>query len=161
MSERIFDEAKFDAKDRQILRLLQDDGRISNAELADKVCLSPSACLRRVQLLEQAGVIDRYVALLRPAAMRRGLTVFVEVSLDRQTDGAFDAFEQAVENCPEVMQCSLMAGDTDYLLEVAVADSNDYERLHRQVLAKLPGAARIRSRFTIRSVCKRTAFPVE
>lgn len=161
MPETIFDQIQFDAKDRQILRLLQDDGRISNAELADRICLSPSACLRRVQLLEQAGVIDRYVALLRPTAMRRGLTVFIEVSLERQTDAALDAFEQAVRACPEVMQCSLMAGDTDYLLEVAVADSNDYERLHRQVLSRLPGAARIRSRFTIRSVCKRTAFPVE
>ena len=157
----MYEDKLFDEKDRQILRLLQENGRITNAELADKVCLSPSACLRRVQLLEQAGVIDRYVALLKPASMRRGLTVFIEVSLDRQTDIAFDAFEQAVRNCPEVMQCSLMAGDTDYLLEVAVADSNGYERLHRQVLAKLPGAARIRSRFTIRGVCKRTAFPVE
>jgi DNA-binding Lrp family transcriptional regulator len=157
----MFDINQLDAKDRQILSLLQADGRMTNAELADKVCLSPSACLRRVQLLEQAGVIERYVALLRPAAMRRGLTVFIEVSLERQTDAALDAFEQAVRTCPEVMQCSLMAGDTDYLLEVAVADSNDYERLHRQVLARLPGAARIRSRFTIRSVCKRTAFPVE
>jgi DNA-binding Lrp family transcriptional regulator len=161
MEERIFGIDQFDDKDRQILRLLQGDGRISNAELAEKICLSPSACLRRVQLLEQAGVIDHYVALLRPTAIRRGLTVFIEISLDRQTDAAFDSFEQAVSNCPEVMQCSLMAGDTDYLLEVAVADSTDYERLHRQVLAKLPGAARIRSRFTIRSVCKRTAFPVE
>jgi Lrp/AsnC family leucine-responsive transcriptional regulator len=157
----MFESAQFDAKDRLILRLLQDDGRITNAELADKVCLSPSACLRRVQLLEQAGVIDRYVALLRPAVIGRGLTVFIEVSLERQTDAAFDSFEQAVRGCREVMQCSLMAGDTDYLLEVAVADSNDYERLHRQILSRLPGAARIRSRFTIRNVCKRTAFPVE
>lgn len=151
---------ELDAKDRQILRLLQGNGRITNAQLAEQVCLSPSACLRRVQLLEEAGVIDRYVALLRPDQVRRGLTVFIEVSLERQSDSAFDAFETAVRACPEVMQCSLMAGDTDYLLEVAVADSTDYERLHRQVLSRLPGAARIRSRFTIRNVCKRTEFPV-
>ncbi|PKU23616.1 Lrp/AsnC family transcriptional regulator [Telmatospirillum siberiense] len=160
MIETIFDFDRLDAKDRQILRLLQENGRISNAELAEKVCLSPSACLRRVQLLEQAGVIERYVALLNPAPVRRGLTVFIEISLERQTDVALDAFEQAVRACPEVMQCSLMAGDTDYLLEVSVADSNDYERLHRQVLARLPGAARLRTRFTIRGICKRTAFPV-
>jgi Lrp/AsnC family leucine-responsive transcriptional regulator len=152
---------ELDAKDRQILRILQEDGRVSNAQLAEMVCLSPSACLRRVQLLEAAGVIDHYVALLRPQSVSRGLTVFVEISLERQSDDAFDAFESAVRGCPEVIQCSLMAGDTDYLLEVAVADSNDYERLHRQVLSRLPGTARIRSRFTIRNVCKRTSFPLE
>lgn len=160
MSEIIFDFDKLDDKDRHILRLLQENGRISNAELAESVCLSPSACLRRVQILEQAGVIERYVALLNPASMRRGLTVFIEISLERQTDAVLDDFEQAVQACPEVMQCSLMAGDTDYLLEVSVADSNDYERLHRQVLARLPGVARIRTRFTIRGVCKRTVLPV-
>ena len=140
---------------------MQENGRVTNAQLADQVCLSPSACLRRVQLLETAGVIDRYVTLLRPQAVRRSLTVFVEISLERQSDDAFDAFESAVRDCPEVMQCSLMAGDTDYLLEVAVADSTDYERLHRQVLSRLPGTARIRSRFTIRNVCKRTSFPLD
>lgn len=157
----MFDAGGFDAKDHQILEILQGDGRITNAQLAERVCLSPSACLRRVQMLEEAGVIAGYVALLDPERVGRALTVFVEISLERQTDAAFDAFEAAVAACPEVVHCALMAGDTDYLLEVAVADSKDYERLHRHLLARLPGAARIRSRFCIRTVCKRTALPLD
>lgn len=152
---------RLDAKDRRILAILQEDGRITNAELAERVNLSPSACLRRVQILEEAGVIDRYVALLRPTGVGRADTVFVEVSLDSQSDAALDTFERAVGACPEVMECCLMAGDTDYLLKLTVADSNDYERLHRQVLSRLPGVARIRSRFAIREVFRKTAYPVE
>lgn len=152
---------RLDAKDRRILAILQEDGRITNAELAERVNLSPSACLRRVQILEEAGVIDRYVALLRPTGVGRADTVFVEVSLDSQSDAALDTFERAVRACPEVMECCLMAGDTDYLLKLTVADSNDYERLHRQVLSRLPGVARIRSRFAIREVFRKTAYPVE
>lgn len=152
---------RLDAKDRRILAILQEDGRITNAELAERVHLSPSACLRRVQVLEDEDVIDRYVALLRPSRIGRSDTVFVEVSLDSQTDAALDAFEKAVKTCPEVQECCLMAGDTDYLLKLTVTDSGDYERLHRQVLSRLPGVARIRSRFAIREVFRRTAYPVE
>jgi Lrp/AsnC family transcriptional regulator, leucine-responsive regulatory protein len=152
---------RLDAKDRRILTILQEEGRVTNAELAERVNLSPSACLRRVQLLEEAGVIDRYVALLRASRVGRADTVFVEVSLDSQSDAALDTFEKAVGTCPEVMECCLMAGDTDYLLKLSVADGNDYERLHRQVLSRLPGVARIRSRFAIREVFRRTAYPVD
>lgn len=150
-----------DTKDRRILEILQIEGRITNAELSDRVHLSPSACLRRVRDLEDAGIIDRYAALLRPGEIGRGETVFVEVSLEGQTDATLDAFERAVRVCPEVMECCLMAGDTDYLLRLTVRDGGDYERLHRQVLSRLPGVARIRSRFAIREVFRRTAYPVE
>jgi len=150
-----------DAMDRRILTILQTEGRVTNAELAERVHLSPSACLRRVRELEEDGIIDRYVALLHPGGIGRGDTVFVEVSLEGQTDAALDAFERAVRTCPEVMECCLMAGDTDYLLKLTVRDGGDYERLHRQVLSKLPGVARIRSRFAIREVFRRTAYPVE
>jgi len=150
-----------DAMDRRILSILQTEGRVTNADLAERVHLSPSACLRRVRELEEAGIIDRYAALLHPGKIGRGDTVFVEVSLEGQTDATLDAFERAVRTCPEVMECCLMAGDTDYLLKLTVSDGGDYERLHRQVLSRLPGVARIRSRFAIREVFRRTAYPVD
>lgn len=150
-----------DAKDRRILEIIQVEGRITNAELSDRVGLSPSACLRRVRELEEAGIVDRYAALLNPREIGRAETVFVEVSLEGQTDATLDAFERAVRTCLEVMECCLMAGDTDYLLKVTVRDGDDYERLHRQVLSRLPGVARLRSRFAIREVFRRTAYPIE
>jgi Lrp/AsnC family transcriptional regulator, leucine-responsive regulatory protein len=146
-----------DATDRAILNLLQEDGRISNAALAERVHLSPSACLRRVRRLEASGVIDRYVALLDPGVVGRGTRVFVEISLQSQAEEVLDAFEAVVADAPEVMSCHLMAGAADYLVQVVVADVADYERLHRTHLAKLPGVANLHSSFAIRAVHSGTA----
>ncbi|QJE72384.1 Lrp/AsnC family transcriptional regulator [Aerophototrophica crusticola] len=151
---------ELDSLDRRILDCIQADGRVSNADLADKVGLSPSACHRRLRRLEEEGVVEGYVALLNGAALGRGTSVFVQITLDRQQEQDLRAFEARVMECPEVMECYLMAGDSDYLLRVLVADGSDYERLHTQTLTRLPGVARVRSSFTLRTVAKRTALPM-
>jgi DNA-binding Lrp family transcriptional regulator len=149
-----------DRLDRKLLALLQADGRISNTELAQQVGLSQSACLRRVQWLEKAGVIEGYGARLNHKALGRGETVFIEITLAHQSEAALDAFERAVAASPEILECHLMAGDYDYLLRVAVADSADYERLHRKQLAAFPHVARIRSHFTLRRVSRRIGIEI-
>ncbi len=149
---------ELDVVDRAILMELQEHGRVTNAELATSVGLSPSACLRRVRSLEQSGVIDGYHALINGATIDRATTVFVELSLDTQSGGQLDAFEAAIERCPEVMGCHLMSGDADYLVQVVCADVRDFERIHRDQLAKLPGVTKIKSNFALRVVCQRTSF---
>jgi len=146
---------ELDRIDRQILALLQRDGRLTNAALAEQVHLSPSACLRRVQRLERDGVIAGYIALLDPAAVGRSTSVFVEVSLSSQREDALAAFEQAVRDCPDIFECHLMSGGSDYLLRVAVESTQEYERIHKQHLSRLPNVARIRSSFVLRTVCQR------
>lgn len=150
-----------DTTDRAILSQLQENGRITNSELAATVGLSPSAALRRVRSLEESGIIDRYVTLVDPTKIGRGTTVFVEISLSTQFETHLDAFEAAIVECPEVMGCHLMAGDADYLIQVACADVGDYERVHRDWLSKLPGVSRIRSSFAIREVHQRTGFDLQ
>lgn len=147
-----------DATDRQILNLLQLDGRLANIDLAEQVGLSPSAALRRVRRLEEDGVIERYVALLDPDLIARDTAVLVEVSLISQEETVLETFEAAIVEVPEVMSCRLMAGDADYLIHVACADVHDYERIHRTQLAILPGVTRIRSSFALRTICDRTAY---
>lgn len=149
---------ELDAIDRKILAQLQTDGRMTNADLAERVFLSQSACLRRVRRLEDEGVIDRYVMLIDQAAIGRPADVFVEVTLAGQSEEAQDAFEAAVRDCPEVMACYLMAGEADYWLHMVAADTRDFERLHRTYLSRFPGVARIRSSFALRTVRKTTAF---
>ncbi|MCP4226255.1 MAG: Lrp/AsnC family transcriptional regulator [Actinomycetia bacterium] len=149
---------ELDATDLAIISILQHEGRVTNAELADRVGLSPSACLRRVRSLENEDVIDRYVALVNPAAVGRATSVFVEISLASQTEAQLDEFEAAIGECPEVMSCHLMSGESDYLVHLACADVGDYERIHRTRLAILPGVSRLRSSFAIRQVCDRTGF---
>lgn len=151
---------RLDSVDISILTELQERGRLTNAELAERVGLSASACHRRVKALEQAGVIDRYVAILSEKALGRGITVYVQVTLDNQKRETLVAFEGAVEEVPEVMECYLMSGEADYLIRVLVRDANDYERVHREVLSGLPGVARLHSSFTIRRVFSRTTMPV-
>lgn len=151
---------RLDSVDISILTELQDNGRLTNAELAERVGLSPSACHRRVKTLESAGVIDRYVAILSEEALGRGITVYVQVTLDNQKRETLQAFEDAVAYVPEVMECYLMSGEADYLVRVLVRDANDYERVHREVLSALPGVARLNSSFTIRRVFSRTTMPV-
>jgi DNA-binding Lrp family transcriptional regulator len=147
-----------DTTDRAILAVLQADARMSNNDLADRVGLSPSATLRRVRRLEADGVIERYVALLDPSAIGRGTTAFVEISLASQEEATLDAFEAAIVGSPAVMACHLMAGDADYIVQVACADVADYERIHRTHLALLPGVTKIKSSFSLRTVANRTAF---
>ena len=151
---------ELDRTDRTILAALQQDGRLANVTLAARVNLSESACLRRVRALEQAGVIDRYVALLKQSAVGLPDSVFVEVSLTREQQEDLDAFENAVRKLPEVMECYLMSGEYDYLLRVVVANTADYERIHRENITRLPGVARVRSGFALRTVTKHTDLPI-
>ena len=151
---------RLDKVDVAILTELQEHGRLTNAELAERVGLSPSACHRRVKALESAGVIDRYVAILSDQALGRGITVYVQVTLDNQKRETLEAFEAAAAGVPEAMECYLMSGAADYLLRLVVRDAADYERVHREVLSGLPGVDRLVSSFTIRRVFSRTAMPV-
>ena len=149
---------RFDAIDLAILNYLQIDGRLSNAELADKINLSPSATLRRVKLLEDRGVIDGYAMLLNQKAIGKPTDIFVEISLNSQSEVSLNKFESAVKECPDVMECYLMSGDSDYLLHIVVTDTEDYERVHKEYLSCLPNVSRIRSSFAIRKISKKTAF---
>lgn len=144
-----------DAVDRHLLRLLQRDGRASNQALADQVGLSPSASLRRVRRLEEAGVIAGYTVLLDPAATGGARTVVVELSLSSQHEDALEEFETAVLAVPGLRSCHLLAGDADYLLVLGVPDVDAYERIHREHLARLPGVARLRSSVALRTVVDR------
>lgn len=149
-----------DPVDRRILGALQADGRMPNADLAERIHLSPSACHRRVARLEEAGVIAGYAALLTPRAVGLGTTVFVEITLTAQSDEVMTAFETAIARVPSVTECHLMAGTADYLLRVVARDSDDFAVIHREHLARLPGVARMHSSFSLRTVCKTTALPV-
>jgi Lrp/AsnC family transcriptional regulator, leucine-responsive regulatory protein len=149
-----------DATNRRILTALQRDGRMSNADLAGHVNLSPSACYRRVQRLEADGYIDAYVALLNARKLGRPTTVFVEITLAGQADELLDAFEKAVARVPDILECHLMAGTADYLLKVVAEDTEDFARIHRQSLARLPGVAQMQSSFALRKVVQTTAIPV-
>lgn len=149
-----------DAIDRRILTQLQDNARLTNVELAEAVGLSPSPCLRRVRELEQSGVIRRYVALLDPATVGLPVSVFVNVTLERQVEIALERFEAAILKRPEVMECYLMTGDADYLLRVVTADLSAYERFLVEHLTRVPGVASIKSSFALKQVKYRTALPV-
>lgn len=149
-----------DPIDQRLLAALQRDGRMSNAELSDQVNLSPSACHRRVQRLEKLGVISGYVALLDPRKIGRRSTVFVEITLQTQSEEVLGAFEKAVSLIPDVLECHLMAGAADYLLKVVVDDTEDFARIHRRWLATLPGVAQMQSSFALRTVRQTTALPV-
>jgi Lrp/AsnC family leucine-responsive transcriptional regulator len=152
---------ELDRTDYAILEELQRDGRLANVELARRVNLSESACLRRVRILEEAGVIAHYATLLNQSAVGLPDNVFVEVSLTREQQEDLEAFEEAVRRLPEVMECYLMSGEYDYLLRVAVANTADYERIHRESITRLPGVARVRSSFALRTVTKKTALPIK
>ncbi|WP_420585249.1 Lrp/AsnC family transcriptional regulator [Ruegeria sp.] len=149
-----------DTTDKKILAALQRDGRMSNAELSEKVNLSPSACHRRVQRLEADGYIRNYVALLDARKMNVPTTVFVEITLQGQAEELLDAFEKAVARIPDVLECHLMAGTADYILKVVAENTEDFARIHRQYLSRLPGVAQMQSSFALRTVFKTTALPV-
>ena len=149
---------QLDSIDREILGLLQQDGRLSNVELAQQVHLSPSACLRRVKQLEESGVIAQYVALLNPKAVGRHGTSFTIITLESMNDRRLEAFEQAVRDAPEILDCFYVAGSNDYLLRFAYRDAEDLERFHTEVLMRLPGVARSNSMLVLRTVKKTTAL---
>lgn len=150
-----------DRTDRAILTALQSEGRLTNAELAERIGLSPSACHRRVRLLEDNDVIRSYAALLNPDAVDRGLTVIVLVTLENQRRETMERFEQAIAEIGEVMICYLMTGAEDYLIRMQVKDAKDYERVHRDRLSGLPGVTRLQSNIVMREVFTRTELKLD
>lgn len=149
-----------DAKDWTIVRLLQRNGRLANSELAQKVNLSPSACLRRVGLIEESGLVAGYAMLLDQKQAGFPGNAFVLVTLDQQGRRSLDAFEKAVARHAEVIACYLLAGQADYLLHVVYRDSDDFERIHTRIITQLPGVARVQSTLSLRTVKQTTALPV-
>lgn len=150
-----------DAIDRRILRELQDDARLTNVELADRVGLSPSPCLRRVRILEEAGIIAGYRAILSRKKSGLGLTVFVGVKVERHHDEEATAFQRAVEDVPEVVACYLVSGEHDFLVEVVVPDLEAYEHFLLGRLLRLPGVLDVRSNFAIRTVKSPASLPLD
>ena len=152
---------ELDDIDRRILTALQNNARISNVELARMVGLSPSPCLRRVKTLEDCGVIQRYVSLLDQGAVGFPVSVFVNVTLERQVESALEQFEAAIRQRPEVLECYLMTGDADYLLRVVTRDLASYERFLVDHLARIPGVSSIKSSYALKQVSERTALPLK
>ena len=153
-------EVQLDAIDRAILNELQADGRLSNQALALRVHLSASACLRRVKALEESGVIAQYVALLNPKAVARHGTSYTIINLESTQPAQLEAFEQAVRDTPDILDCVYVAGANDYLVRFAYRDAEDLERFHAEVLMRLPNVARTNSLLVLRTVKKTTALPV-
>jgi Lrp/AsnC family transcriptional regulator, leucine-responsive regulatory protein len=151
---------ELDRTDKIILSHLQRQGNLALAELAEKVGLSPSSCHRRVKLLEKRGVITKYTADLDRKALGLTNEFFVEVSLTAQTEEAFEKFEKAIQRVPEILECHLMSGQFDYLLRVIAKDAEDYERIHRTKLSRLPGLQRIQSSLALRTVKDWAGYPV-
>ena len=149
-----------DDTDRKMIRALQRDGRMTNADLAKTVNLSESACLRRLRALETEGVISRYTAIINERAVGLPISVFVTVTLSSQSESALTAFETAIATVPEVVECHLMTGSSDYLLRLVCRDVDDLERVHSKELTRIPGVTRVSSSVSMRTVVKRGALPV-
>jgi len=149
-----------DSIDRRILQALQRDSRIQNTELAKLVGLSPSPCLRRVKILEEEGVIERYVALLNQAAIGLKMTIFVRVTLDTKDHETVENFATAIQDLREVLECHLMAGSYDFLLRVAAADLDDYQRFQAQHLTKIRGVRNVETEIPLRKILRTTEFPL-
>ena len=145
-------EINLDPISARILRILSRNGRIPNQQLAAEVGLSPSACLRRIRLMEQAGVIRGYTALVDAGNAESMIAVIINITLERQTEDHLDRFEAAVRKHPEIRECFLMTGGSDYLLRVEVANAGEFERIHKEILSAMPGVSRIHSSFAIRNV---------
>jgi len=146
--------------DRRLLRELQEDSGRPIAVLAERIGLSPSACHRRVRLLEERGIVSGYRATLDPAALGLTMEVFVDISLQAQDEPAFSAFEAAVTRYPEILECWLVAGRADYHLRIMAADMADFDRIHRGVLTRLPGVASMQSRFALRRIKDWRGYPI-
>jgi Lrp/AsnC family leucine-responsive transcriptional regulator len=152
---------KLDRYDRHILEVLQADGRISNQELADRIGLSPSPCLRRVRALEEAGIIAGYRALVDAKKLGLSLIAFVNISMDRHTPERFANFDATVSALPEVLECSLITGrDADYQLKIIVRDMEAYQDLLLHKITRIDGVSGVHSSFVLRQVVERTALPV-
>ncbi|WP_409019899.1 Lrp/AsnC ligand binding domain-containing protein [Brevundimonas vesicularis] len=149
-----------DDTDRRILRVLQVDGRISNAELARRCNLSPAACFERVKRLKDRKVITRYAALIDPVSAERGLLIFIEVLLDRTTGDVFDAFAEAVKRQPEILECHMVAGGFDYLIKARVADMDAYRIFLGDILVKMPGVRETRTYAVLEEVKATTVLPL-
>lgn len=146
---------KLDKIDLSIVRHLLTDARMTNAQLAEKISLSQSACLRRVQNLEKTGVITGYRAVINEQVLGFRANATTRITLNSQSEQVLEAFERQVAKCPNVVVCDLMSGTSDYLLRIMTRDLNDYERIHKEYLSKLPGVARIETNFTLRRVVDR------
>ncbi len=152
---------QLDRHDRQILRLLQENSRLTNQELADRIGLSPSPCLRRVRALEEAGVITAYRALVDPQALGLSLMALIHISMDQHTPERFVGFEAAIAGIPEVLECLLITGQAaDYQLKVVVRDMDAYQELLLQRITRIPGVTGVHSSFVLRRVVDRTALPI-
>jgi len=149
-----------DRLDQKILVALQGDARISMADLGEAVGLSTSACHRRVRLLEEAGLIEGYAARLNREALGLRMELFVTVSLTSQASSVLEAFETAVRRVPEIVECSLLAGRSDYLMRLVIADMAEYEMLHRTRLTSLPGVSNMETTFNLRTVTPFRGYPV-
>ena len=156
----ISQDVQLDAIDRAILTELQHEGRLSNQDLAQRVHLSPSACLRRVKALEEKGVIAQYAAIVNPKAVGKHGISYTIINLESMNTPLLEAFEAAVRAEPEVLDCFYVAGSNDYLIRFAYRDAEDLERFHSQVLMRLPGVARSNSMLVLRTVKKTTALPL-
>ncbi|MBP2445305.1 Lrp/AsnC family transcriptional regulator [Rhizobium leguminosarum] len=151
---------KLDAIDRAILRILQQDGRIQNTELAAKVGLSPSPCLRRVRMLEEAGIIRHYVALLDPAKLDMGFSVFVRIWLSAQDEETTTTFCRAAEKLPQIVECHLMAGDCDFILRVVAPDLDGYRRFQMEHLGRIEGVRNIKTEIPMQTIKQSWQVPV-
>ncbi len=149
-----------DPTDIKILNLLQENAKLSNVELAFRVNLSPSPCLARVRALEQAAIISRYVTLLDPIRIGLGLSVFIQIGLERQVERDLEDFQAAIATYPEVMECYLMTGDFDYLIRVVVNDVQALERFILDKLTKISGLSNIKSSLALKQVKYKTALPL-
>ncbi len=153
---------KLDRTDKKILQLMQENGRISNLDLANMVGLSPTPCSRRVKRLEESGLIDRHVTLLNREALGLNLTAIISISMDRHTPDRFESFENAVSKMPEVIECSIVTGQSaDFLLKVVVKDMREYEQFLLGQLTKLAGVTGVHSSFVLREVLSKTALPLD
>jgi len=153
---------KLDRIDKQILQLMQANARISNLELADSVGLSPTPCSRRVKRLEESGIIDKHVTLLKSSALGLNLTAMIGISMDRHTPERFENFQSAVSALPEVLECLIVTGQSaDFLLKVIVKDMQHYEQFLLGKITKLEGVTGVHSSFVLREVIKKTALPLD
>lgn len=153
---------KLDRYDLRILTILQKDGRISNQDLADKVGLSPSPCLRRVRYLEEQGLIMGYQAQLDPKKLNLSLTALIQISMDQHTPERFALFEKFVRDIPEVLECLLITGQTaDYQLKVIVKDLEDYQNLLLNKITRIQGVSGVHSSFVLRKIVDTAALPLE
>jgi DNA-binding Lrp family transcriptional regulator len=150
---------KLDEIDKRILRVLQRDGRIANNDLAREVGLSPSPCLRRVKLLEEAGVIDRYVAVLNPAKVGKGLTFFTRIRLDQQDEETLQTFAKEILKLPQVLECYFMLGDYDAMIRVVAADIEDYRRFQSEYLSRIKGVQNLKTDVPSQTVKQTSEIP--